>query len=139
MEQKVNLEQEDVEQLLPDNFMKEQIEADIKNKTEEVERNKVSIKEHTFVLDLSRKQLAAYKEAKEIIIEKCNPLEPQFEFEKDETYIKFLKVAKRLGIEQDIFKIEEQTIPGLERTLKAKAENVEKTLAEIERLKGEMK
>lgn len=139
MKQKVSLEQEDVEQLLPENFMKEQIEADIKNKTEEVERNQLSVKEHKFVLDLMEKQLVAYKGAKDIIIEKCNPLKPEFEFETDPEYIKFLKVAKRLEVEQQLFKLEEQSIPSMKKTVKAKEENIAKTLIEIKRLKGEMK
>jgi len=120
MEQKTKVEMSKEEQEL----FNEQYKADLDNAQVEAERTITNIKEHEFVLDMMKKQLSAFKGAKDIIVNGCEPLEPMFKYEKEPEYIDYLKVAKKLEVEQFIFKLEQQSIPSMEKTIEAKYESL---------------
>lgn len=118
-------------------LFEEQFKADLANAEEEFFRGEHNLKTHEMALKMMKDQLAAYKGVKDVIVNKCAPIEPQYEYETDETYLGFLKVAKELEVNQDIWKLEEQGIPSMEKTILAKIENLANLSDKIEKMRGD--
>lgn len=115
-------------------LLKQQFERDLENAKSELERAEKNLKEHEFVLEMTERQLDAFKKVKDVIVEGCRPLDPVFEYEKNEDYIVYLKEAKRLEVEQHIFKLAEQSIPSLKLTIEAKNKSIQSLRDKINRM-----
>ena len=86
---------------------------------------------------MMKKQLEAYIKAKDIIVDFCKPLEPIFEYETKEEYLEYLKVAQRLKVEQELFKLEQQSIPNMEKTVQVKRDGLVNLSLKIEKMRGD--
>ena len=118
-------------------LLKKQFERDLENAKQELARAEQNLKEHEFVLEMTERQLDAFKKVKNIIVEGCKPLEPVFEYETNDDYIEYLKIAKELEVEQHIFKLAEQSIPSLKMTIEAKEKAIKSLKEKIAKMEGE--
>ena len=118
-------------------LFEEQFKKDLANAKEELERAQQNIVEHQFVLDQQVKILEVLEKAKPVILANMKPLNPQFAYEEKDEFVEYLTVAEELKLAQEIFKIKDKSIPGLEKTIKAKEASVKSLTEKIAKLEGD--
>jgi len=130
-EVRVELDEQDKE------LLDKQFEEDLKNAKAELGRAKISLDEHEFVLKQHKDILELMDNSREVILNNMEVIDPRYKYETLPEYSALLKAQESLKFDQNYFMLKEQSIPGLEKTVKAKKEAIKSLSEKIEKMSGE--
>jgi len=141
VETKLNEEAQDImfeeQEKMSEELMKEQFEADLKNKEDEILRGKKNLVDHEFVYDQQVEILRLLEAAYDTILENLIAVNPVWKYETTEEYVKLHKAQQKLKLDQELFQLKEQSIPSMEKTIAAKKEAIKSLEDGIAKMKGE--
>ena len=118
-------------------LLQQQFSRDLENAKAELERAIKNKEEHEFVLNQYVDILDLMLKAKDKVVQHMKVVSPVYEYETLPEYTDLITAQHKLQWEQNIFKIKEQTIPSLEKTVKAKEEGIESLKEKIAKLEGD--
>jgi len=117
-------------------FNKQFVE-DLANAEVELERSEKNLKEHEFVYEQQLKILDLMTKAKDVIINNIEVVNPTYKYEGLPEYTELLRAQESLKFDQSYYSLKEQSIPSMEKTLKAKKEAIVSLKEKISKMKGD--